>query len=168
MDLDLMPPTKALADASARLRKKPRPPKNWTTFATWAKPLFWLDRTPLLDVVEPYRMAILTEALDSFDDLGRVKYNRILSGRAKKNWKSGDMILAGLFALTANESDGGNDCYILANDSDQAAQDLDIAKKIIRANPKTLGRLVTIRKDEIVRKDGLGFLKILPAGDVVG
>jgi hypothetical protein len=41
------------------------------------------------------------------------------------------------------------------------------AKKLIAANP-VLAREVTIAKKEIIRNDGRGTLKILPAGDVAG
>jgi hypothetical protein len=129
--------------------------------------LKWLDKRPLLDVIEEYRQRIFQEALFSFDDLSRRLYNLILTGRAKKNWKSADLILAALYCLVAWVSEGGNQCYILANDEGQAGDDLSLGKKIIKANPMLAGAL-KIRQKLIERKDGQGFLEILPAQDVAG
>src|SRR5215510_9793879 len=165
LDAELLP----LADASKRIReskRKPRKPKGWRSFLDWAADLKWLDRRPLLDTIEPYRGRLFTDALDTFMPDGRVRYTMILSGRAKKNWKSSDLVLAALFALLAN--DGlDNTCYIVANDADQARDDLQIAKLILKANP-IIGDRVTVRKDTIERKDGNGVLQILPKGDVAG
>jgi hypothetical protein len=141
--------------------------------------LKWVDGQPLLpNVVEPYRQRIFTEALYSFDATGRPVYNLILCGRAKKNWKTADLVLAALYKLLCWNSTGGNQCYILANDEDQADDDLSLAKKLVEArDPKTLWLkpLNQILNDELVikqkvieRRDSRGFLEILPAGDVIG
>lgn len=128
--------------------------------------LKWLDRKPL--EIEPYRRRIFSEALSTIDPMGWTpRFNLVLTGRAKKNHKSLDLILVGLFKLLVQVSQKGNQCYILANDSDQAGDDLDFAKKIIAVNP-TISKRVTIKRDSIERNDGGGFLKILPAGDVLG
>lgn len=142
------------------------------------KLLRWIDGSPLLDIVEPYRQKIFTEGLYSFDAAGRLVYNLILCGRAKKNWKTADLVLAALYKLLCWQSVAGNQCYILANDEDQADDDLSLAKKLVEArDPKTLWLkpLNRILNDELVikqkvieRRDGRGFLEILPAGDVVG
>jgi hypothetical protein len=81
--------------------------------------LRWLDGTPLLDHIEQYRRDIFAKALDSFDAHGRPLYSMVLSGRAKKNWKSCDLILAALFVLVIRRSVQGSDGFILANDADQ-------------------------------------------------
>ncbi len=104
---------------------------------------------------------------DQIDPDGRLRYNLILSGRAKKNWKSADLILAALFALLANDSPGGNQVYLFANDEGQAADDLQLAKKLVEANPILAERLVP-RQKSIDRRDGRGFMLILPAQDVAG
>ena len=142
------------------------------------KLLRWVDGQPLLNVIEPYRRQIFTEALYSFDATGRSVYNLVLCGRAKKNWKTADLVLAALYKLLAWESVSGNQCYVLANDLDQANDDLALAKKLIESrDPKTLWLkpLNPLLNDELVikqrlieRKDGKGFLEILPAGDVKG
>lgn len=130
------------------------------------KLLKWLTGEPLLSVIEPYRQQIFDRALYTFENK-HPKYNLILTGRAKKNWKSADLILAALYRLLAWETQLGNQCYILASDKGQAADDLEIAKKIIRINP-VLDNEVDIKKSVIERKDGSGFLEILPAMDVAG
>ncbi|MDA2926326.1 hypothetical protein MYX78_03670 [Acidobacteria bacterium AH-259-G07] len=128
--------------------------------------LKWIDGRPLTKVIEPYRVKIFTEALYTFED-GRPKYNWSLNGRAKKNWKSTDEILAMFYRFLAWKSTSGNDSFLLANDEGQAADDLDLAKKLIAANP-ILNSEVTVLTKEIVRRDGKGKAKILPAGDIAG
>jgi hypothetical protein len=129
--------------------------------------LVWLDGRPLLDTIEPYRRRMFTEALYTFDPDGRPRYNRVLNGRGKKNWKSADLLLAGLYRLLVWTSPQGNDCAIIANDEDQAGDDLALLKKIIAANP-LLAREVTVKQKEIERNDARGAFVILPARDVVG
>jgi hypothetical protein len=58
----------------------------------------WLDGTPILPRIEAYRRRILTDVLDTPDDAGGLRYNLALLGRAKKNAKSLDLVLAALFA----------------------------------------------------------------------
>ena len=128
--------------------------------------LHWIDRTPLRNYLEPYRRQIFTDALDTFDENGCPRYNLILSGRAKKNWKSADLVLAALWALIKN-SPGGNQIYLLASDEGQALDNLALAKKLIDANP-ALKKLLVVREKVIHRRDGHGFLMILPAKDISG
>jgi hypothetical protein len=128
--------------------------------------LKWIDERPLPDVIEPYRGTIFERALYSFDG-ERPRYNLVLSGRAKKNWKSVDLILAALYRLLVWNSPGGNQCYGLSNDLDQADDNLELAKKIVAVNPP-IADFVTVKQNLIERKDGKGFFEILPAGDVVG
>jgi len=128
--------------------------------------LKWIDGQPLPDVIEPYRRAIFEQALYLFDGT-RPKYNLILTGRAKKNWKSADLILAALYRLLVWNSPGGNQCYALGNDLAQANDNLELAKKIVAINPP-IADFVTVKQNLIERKDGKGLFEILPAGDVVG
>lgn len=130
--------------------------------------LRWIDGTRLADHIEPYRARIFETVLDTLDADGRPRYNLALTGRAKKNWKSADLILAGLYCVMTSASARGAQCYLLANDEGQAADDLDLAKKLIAVNPLLSERYLTVKQKEIVRQDGRGFLAILPAGDVVG
>lgn len=128
--------------------------------------LRWIDGRPL--VIEPYRQRLFDRFFDERDQDGRPRYNLLVAGRSKKNWKSADLALAALFCLVSEPPPGYDaDCYVLANDADQARDDLSLAKKIVKAN-RILDDALTCRKDVIARKDGRGFLEILPANDVVG
>jgi hypothetical protein len=129
--------------------------------------LKWLNGRALLDTIEPYRQRIFSEALYTFDTDGHPQYTLTLCGRAKKNWKTSDLVLACLYKLLVWPSPQGNDCFILANDEDQAADDLSLAKKLIACNPQ-LDQQVKVYQKEIARKDGNGTLQILPARDAIG
>jgi len=133
----------------------------------FADKLKWLDGSPLLKMIEPYRRRDLSAALYTFDTNGRPKHNLALTGRGKKNWKTADLIFTALYRLLAWKSPGGNQCYILANDLDQSNDDLELAKKIVAVN-RPIADFVDVKQKVIERKDGKGFLQILPAGDVVG
>jgi hypothetical protein len=128
--------------------------------------LKWLDGRPLLSTIEPYRR-VLFEKFSAWDaEANCFRYNLGLFGRAKKNWKTADAILEALFALMA-DSPQGNQVYVVANDEGQSADDLTLGKKIVKANP-LLDEWLTIRKNSIERRDGKGFIEILPAQDAVG
>jgi hypothetical protein len=129
--------------------------------------LCWLDGKPLLDTIEPYRRELFTKALDTFREDGVPVYNLVVSGRGKKNWKTADLILAGLYKLLVPVSAQGNDGFVLANDEGQAADDLTLAKKLVVCNPDLATALEPLAK-ELKRKDGAGSLKILPARDIAG
>lgn len=132
--------------------------------------LRWLDGSPLWPAIDPYRRRLFTQFYDERDprDPRRPRYNLALSGRAKKNSKTLDLVLGALYSLCTDPLPGyTNDCSILANDIDQARDDLDLAKKLIEANA-VLGAWLIVKKDVIERRDGKGFLEILPAGDVAG
>jgi hypothetical protein len=142
-------------------------PKRVPTSLQFFKRLRWIDGRPLPDVIEPYRQRIFAEALDARDGRGQPKYNLAVTGRGKKNYKSADLVLAALYRLLAWDSPGGNQCFLLANDEGQAGDDLELATKLVKANPP-LRSAVTIKAKEIARKDGRGSLLILPAQDVAG
>lgn len=129
--------------------------------------LRWLDGRPLLDTIEPYRRAIFSEVLATFDPDGTPRYSLSLCGRAKKNWKTADLCLAALYRFLAWPSTQGNDSYILANDEGQAGDDLSLAKKLIACNP-SLDAEVKVYEKEIARRDDNGVLRILPARDAIG
>lgn len=141
--------------------KKPPSPINFFSH------LVWLNGKPLLEVIEPYRQKIFTEALYSFDSEGYPVYNFVLTGRAKKNWKTADLVLAGLYRLLVWESHEDNGGFILANDEAQAGDDLALAKKLIAVN-EVLDQELLIRKKEIERRDNGSILAILPARDIAG
>jgi hypothetical protein len=129
--------------------------------------LKWIDGRPLLDTIEPYRRRLFARALDERRPDGVPVINFVLAGRGKKNWKSADLVLAGLYCLVIRESPQGNDALILASDEDQARDDLDLAKKLVEINPDLSDELEVFQK-EIRRRDGRGTMMILPARDVAG
>ena len=129
--------------------------------------LKWINGKPLLSTIEPYRRDLFTKALDSRDPDGFPIYNLVLAGRAKKNYKSCDLILAGLYCLLIRESPQGNDAFILANDESQANDDLSLCKKLIYCNPDLAAEVEVLAK-AIRRIDGHGAMRILPAQNAVG
>ncbi|MCP3397818.1 MULTISPECIES: hypothetical protein [unclassified Bradyrhizobium] len=112
--------------------------------------LNWIDGKPL--VIEPYRREIFRRALDTYlDGTSIPAINLVVSGRGKKNNKSLDLILAGLYCLVCRESPQGSDVLIVANDKDQAEQDLDLAKKLIAANPDIAEELEILSDESAAR-----------------
>src|SRR5215831_16161123 len=129
--------------------------------------LRWLDGRPLLDTIEEYRRVLFTQALDEIAPDGRPRYNLVLVGRAKKNWKSSDLVLAGLYCLLMRRSVLGNSGFIIASDEDQASDDLALAKRLIACNPDLQAEIEPLAK-ELRLRDGSGALRILPGKDVAG
>ena len=121
----------------------------------------------MLETLEPYRLNNITEFLTAEDDDGNPQYNFGLWGRGKKNYKTTDLVLVTLYCLLIIESPQGNDCFLLANDADQAADDLTLAKKLIGVNP-ILEQEVLVKNRIIERRDGNGKLEILPYNDAIG
>ena len=128
--------------------------------------LRWIDRSPLMEHIEPYRLRLFERFFDEREERGRLRFNLGLFGRAKKNWKTSDLVFACFYALLV-DSPGGNQIYIVANDEDQAGDDLELCKKIIAANPM-LGSWLRVLRNVIERKDGQGFIEVLPAQDIAG
>ena len=136
---------------------------------TFLSALRGIDERPLLETMAPYRQRILTDALYTFRQDGTPQYNRVLTGRAKKQYKTTDAVLAGLYKLLAWKAAGGkgNQVFFVASDLGQADDDLDLAKKLIRLNP-ILEDEVILKNRIIERRDGQGFIEILPANDAQG
>lgn len=128
--------------------------------------LKWIDGRPLLPTIEPYRRQLFERFFTWDTATHQYPFNLGLFGRGKKNWKTADLGLGSLYALMA-DSPGGNQVYIVANDADQAGDDLTLLKKIIRVNP-LLDDWLLVKKNLIERRDGEGFIEILPAQDAVG
>jgi hypothetical protein len=127
--------------------------------------LRWIDGRPLAGVVEPYRRDLLARFAER-DANGAARYSLGLFGRAKKNWKTADAMLYALF-VAAGDWTGGAQVYVLANDEGQAGDDLALLKKLIKANPVLHDHFV-VKRNVIERKDGDGFIEILPAKDIAG
>jgi len=145
---------------------KRTPIKLWVPSLDFFTQLNWLDGRPLLSVIEPYRQALFTRMLDTWDQ-GHLHYNLGLMGRGKKNFKTGDLCLAALFACVANDSLAGNQCYIVANDEGQADDDLELCRKLLEVNP-LLQRALKVTEKSLKRRDGRGFIQILPAQFAIG
>jgi phage terminase large subunit-like protein len=136
------------------------------TFRAFVALLVWLDLRPLPLVIEPYRLHIFDAAFERADDGQSFRYNLVLAGRGKKNAKTLDLVLACIFSLLV-DSPGGNQVYLVANDEGQAHDDLELAKKLIAVN-RILSDVLTVKKNVIERRDGQGFLEVLPAQDAIG
>ena len=104
----------------------------------------------------------------TFDDDGAPVYNMALCGGRKRTGKRRTSRLPCIYRFLAWPSAAGNDAFILANDEGQAADDLALVKKAVRPPIRTLARRVNVLTKEIVRKDGRGVLRILPARDIAG
>jgi hypothetical protein len=128
--------------------------------------LKWLDGSPLWPNIEPYRRKLFAQFLDTFDEQGRPRYNLCLDGRSKKNNKTLDGMLGDLVTVMRDDPRGAT-CIDVANDEDQAADGLDLAKKLIRVNPM-LDHALVIKKNIIERRDGGGYIEILPGRDAIG
>jgi hypothetical protein len=153
--------------ASDARRPGDRAPNGAPHPSEFFRRLVWLDGRPLLDTIEDYRRELFSTVLWTFDPHGRPRYNMALVGRAKKNNKTTDLILACLYRFLAWPSDSGNDAFILASDEGQAGDHLSLAKKLIAVNP-ILAAEVVVNAKVIERKDGKGALRILPARDIAG
>jgi hypothetical protein len=94
-------------------------------------------------------------------------YNMVLAGRGKKNAKSLDLVLAGLYCIVIRRSALGNAGFIVASDEDQAGDDLALAKKLVNCNPDLLAELEVLHK-ELRLRDSSGSLRILPGRDIAG
>jgi hypothetical protein len=145
-------------------RRTPPPPV--TSSRDFFSAMKWIDKTPLLDHIEPYRLRLFEQFFDEKDDAGRPRRNLAVWGRGKKNWKTADLDFATLRAVTET-SPSGSQVYLLANDRDQASDDLALLKKLVSVNP-FLTDFLKVKKSSIERRDGNGFIEVLPAGDVRG
>ena len=85
--------------------------------------------------------------LYTFRPDGSPLYNLVLSGRAKKNGKTTDLTLAALYRLLIWDSPAGNDAYVLANDLEQAGDDLALTKKLVACNPEIAAEVTVYRRD---------------------
>src|SRR6516165_12815313 len=150
-----------------RRRRLAKAVRSGPTSLQFIDHLCWLDGKPLLGTIEPYRRYLFTKALDTYRLDGSPAYSMVLAGRGKKNAKSLDLILAALFTLVIRRSVQGSDGFILANDADQARDDLMLAKKLIACNPDLAAEIEPLAS-ELRLRDGSATLKILPAKDATG
>src|SRR5690348_10372393 len=64
--------------------------EDWLDCESFFRLLVWIDGRPLLAVIEPYRLTLFKIFLDPDSITRRLKYNLLLAGRGKKNFKSAD------------------------------------------------------------------------------
>ena len=145
---------------------KKRKPPAITSLQFFSK-LKWLDGTPLLDTIEDYRRRLFTSALDTVDASGWPVFSWVLAGRGKKNWKSADLVEAALYCTVVRRSIQGGQSLIVASGEDQAADDLDLLKKLVEVNP-LLRSEFDVQAKELKLRDGSGLIRILPTGDASG
>jgi phage terminase large subunit-like protein len=136
------------------------------TFLKFASLMRWKGK-PLLNSIELYRQELFTKFFDEYDSDGRLRYNRHLRGVSKKNYKSWDAMWAATFACVGRNSPGGNQVLVLANDEGQAADDLALVKLFVAENPLLAAEL-EVQTKRLVRRDGKGFIEVLPAQDTKG
>ncbi len=114
---------------------------------TFLDNLNWIDGAPLQ--VEPYRRDIFRKALDACRYDGLPQYTLVLAGRAKKNFKSADLILAGLFCMMCRESPQGSDVLLIGKDEDHSVGSkfaVDAGKEIhLKAGTKVIMRVPKFR-----------------------
>ncbi len=138
-----------------------------TSLQFFAK-LKWLDGRPLLNTMQHYRREIFRKAFDTFRPDGSPQYNMVVTGRAKKNDKTSDLCCGALYSTVIRRSLQGNVAFILAADEDQAADDLDLVRKLVEVNPELRAEFDPPLAKELRLRDGSGSIKILPAKDVAG
>src|SRR5215472_4039459 len=107
---------------------------------------------PLLEAIEPYRLAIFDEAL-AFDFRGLPRYSPIMTGRGKKCHKTSDACWFALYRLFAYDTPGGNQVLLSANDQDQANSLLDLCELMIKANPILADECLPRTAKELRRAD---------------
>ncbi len=79
--------------------------------------------------MEPYRRSLFERFFGERDARGRPVYNLGLFGRSKKNWKSADAVVAGLYALTSH-SVGGSQVLLISNDEGQSAKEKGVKSAV--------------------------------------
>ncbi len=146
--------------------RRPKPTKPALPINIFIDSLFWIDDRPLSDIIEPYRRRLFERFFGETNSNGHLRYNLLVHGVGKKNYKTTDAVVAGLYALTS-DSPGGSQVLLVSNDEGQSAEALDLAKKIVRANP-ALKMTLAVRAKNILRRDGRGHMQILPARFAIG
>ena len=140
---------------------------SWLSSEEFFGSLRWIDGRPLFDMIEPYRRRLFAAALDSAE-AGLLTYNLVLAGRAKKNFKSADLVLAGLFALVANDSPGGNQVYLFGNDEDQAGRRPEPGEEVRGCESHSRRASSDSPEGRSPGRTTEAFMQILPAQDIAG
>jgi Phage Terminase len=123
----------------------------------------WLDGRTMASVLMPFQKDILKTYLSTIrSEDGALWYKRGLIHVAKKNAKTLLLILASMILLHTDKPLGRKGCQIIyvANDENQADENLDFTKKLYRVNPMLLDEVV-IRNNIIELKNGTGYIEIV-------
>jgi hypothetical protein len=130
--------------------------------------MVWLDGRPMGQVLMPFQRDILREfsATIRTDD-GAPWYRRGLLHMAKKNAKTLLLILDAMITLHTDKPMGHKGCQIIyvANDQNQADENLDFTKKLYRVNPILMDE-VQIKNSIIQKQDGTGYIEIVASRNV--
>ena len=105
--------------------------------------MLWLDGRTMADVLMDFQVNILKTFLATIRaDTGAVHYKRGLMHVGKKNGKTLLLILASMIVLHTDTPMGRKGCQIIyvANDEDQADENLDFTKKTVSGEPDPPGR----------------------------
>ena len=132
--------------------------------------MMWLDGRRMSDVL----MSFQTDILKTFLATVRVEdlalwYKRGLIHVGKKNAKTLLLILSSMILLHTDKPMGRKGCQIIyvANDEDQADENLTFTKKLYRVNPILLDE-VQIKSNVIELKNGTGYIEIVASKNADG
>jgi len=130
--------------------------------------MLWLDGRTMADVLMPFQKDILKTFLATvrLED-GVPWYRRGLIHIAKKNAKTLLLILDSMITLHTDKPMGQKGCQIIyvANDENQADENLDFTKKLYRVNPILMDE-VQIKSNIIELKNGTGYIEIVASKNV--
>ncbi len=132
--------------------------------------MLWLDGRRMADVLMDFQKDILKTFLATIRREDQTLwFKRGLIHIGKKNAKTLLLILSSMILLHTDKPHGRKGCQIIfiANDEDQADQNLDFAKKLYRINPILLDE-VQIKNSIIELKSGGGYIEVVACGDVDG
>ncbi len=130
--------------------------------------MVWLDGRRMAEVLMPFQRAILRQFSATIrSDDGALWYRRGLLHMAKKNAKTLLLILDAMITLHTDKPMGHKGCQIIyvANDQNQADENLDFTKKLYRVNPILMDEVV-IKSNIIEKKDAMGYIEIVASKNV--
>lgn len=132
--------------------------------------MVWLDGRRMADVLMDFQTDILKTFLCTIRREDKALwFKRGLIHVAKKNAKTLLLILSAMIILHTDKSLGRKGCQIIyvANDEDQADENLDFTKKLYRVNPILLDE-VQLKSNVIELKSGGGYVEIVPSRNADG
>lgn len=130
----------------------------------------WLDGRRMADVLMDFQTNILKTFLTTIRPEDQALwFKRGLIHIGKKNAKTLLLILSSMILLHTDKPLGRKGCQIIyvANDEDQADENLDFTKKLYRVNPILLDE-VQIKSNVIELKNGTGYIEIVASKNADG